>query len=58
MRLIVPVALTVMRDRAEHRPMALQLGPFIMGLTLAHLQATAAQLTALGDYPDELGFQF
>ena len=33
-------------------------GPFIMGLTLAHLQATAAQLTALGDYPDELGFQF
>ena len=33
-------------------------GPFIMGLTLAHLQATAAQLTALGDYPDELGFTF
>jgi 2-methylisocitrate lyase-like PEP mutase family enzyme len=33
-------------------------GPFIMGLTLAHLQATATQLTALGDYPDELGFQY
>jgi 2-methylisocitrate lyase-like PEP mutase family enzyme len=33
-------------------------GPGIMGLTLAHLSATAAQLTALGDYPEELGFSF
>ena len=33
-------------------------GPFVLGLTLAHLQATAAQLTALGDYPAELGFQY
>ena len=33
-------------------------GPFTLGLTLAHLQATATQLTALGDYPDELGFQY
>lgn len=33
-------------------------GPFVLGLTLAHLQATAAQLTALGDYPDDLGFQY
>jgi len=33
-------------------------GPFILGLTLAHLRATAEQLTALGDYPAELGFQY
>jgi 2-methylisocitrate lyase-like PEP mutase family enzyme len=29
-----------------------------LGLTLAHLQRTAAQLTALGDYPQELGFDY
>jgi 2-methylisocitrate lyase-like PEP mutase family enzyme len=33
-------------------------GPGIMGLTLSHLQATATQLTALGDYPEELSFPF
>lgn len=33
-------------------------GGGILGLTLAHLQKTAAQLTALGDYPQELGFQY
>ena len=33
-------------------------GPGILGLTLAHLQAAAAQLTALGDYPVELGFKY
>ncbi|MCU1440523.1 MAG: 2-Methylisocitrate lyase, mutase family [Rhodoglobus sp.] len=33
-------------------------GPRTMGLTLAHLQAAAAQLTALGDYPAELGFEY
>lgn len=33
-------------------------GPGTLGLTLAHLQAAAAQLTALGDYPDELGFTY
>ena len=33
-------------------------GPFILGLTLAHLRTTAEQLTALGDYPAELGFQY
>ena len=33
-------------------------GPFILGLTLAHLRSTAEQLTALGDYPAELGFQY
>jgi 2-methylisocitrate lyase-like PEP mutase family enzyme len=33
-------------------------GPGTLGLTLAHLQAAAAQLTALGDYPAELGFKY
>ncbi|MGV8969606.1 MAG: isocitrate lyase/PEP mutase family protein [Microbacteriaceae bacterium] len=33
-------------------------GPGTLGLTLAHLQATAATLTALGDYPAELGFAY
>lgn len=33
-------------------------GPGTMGLTLAHLQAAATQLTALGDYPAELGFEY
>lgn len=33
-------------------------GPGPLGLTLAHLQAAATQLTALGDYPPELGFSY
>lgn len=33
-------------------------GPGIMALTLDHLQRTATTLTALGDYPEELGFEF
>lgn len=33
-------------------------GPGTLGLTLAHLQAAATQLTALGDYPAELGFTY
>jgi len=33
-------------------------GPGTMGLTLAHLQAAAAQLTARGEYPTELGFEY
>jgi 2-methylisocitrate lyase-like PEP mutase family enzyme len=33
-------------------------GPGVLGLTLAHLQAAATQLTALGDYPAELGFTY
>ena len=33
-------------------------GPMMLGLTLAHLQAATAQLTALGDYPAELGFGY
>jgi 2-methylisocitrate lyase-like PEP mutase family enzyme len=33
-------------------------GPGSLGLTLAHLQRAAQQLTALGDYPAELGFSY
>jgi len=33
-------------------------GPFMLGLTLSHLQAATTQLTALGDYPSELGFSY
>ncbi len=33
-------------------------GPRTMGLTLAHLQAAATQLTARGAYPAELGFEY
>jgi 2-methylisocitrate lyase-like PEP mutase family enzyme len=33
-------------------------GPRTLGLVLAHLQAAAAQLTALGEYPQELGFEY
>ncbi|WP_207455162.1 isocitrate lyase/PEP mutase family protein [Herbiconiux sp. SYSU D00978] len=33
-------------------------GPRTMGLTLAHLQRATRQLTMLGDYPEELGFQY
>ena len=33
-------------------------GPQALGLTLAHLSAAAEQLTALGDYPAELGFSY
>jgi 2-methylisocitrate lyase-like PEP mutase family enzyme len=33
-------------------------GPGTLGLTLSHLQRAAAQLTALGEYPEELGFAY
>jgi 2-methylisocitrate lyase-like PEP mutase family enzyme len=33
-------------------------GPGVLGLTLSHLRDAAAQLTALGEYPQELGFQY
>ncbi|MCP2031327.1 2-methylisocitrate lyase-like PEP mutase family enzyme [Okibacterium sp. HSC-33S16] len=33
-------------------------GPQTLGLTLAALQRTAATLTALGDYPEDLSFKF
>ncbi|MBH0130354.1 isocitrate lyase/phosphoenolpyruvate mutase family protein [Salinibacterium sp. NK8237] len=33
-------------------------GPRTLGLTLSHLQQAATQLTALGDYPEELGYVY
>jgi len=33
-------------------------GPQSLGLTLHHLSAAAAQLTARGDYPSELGYRY
>jgi 2-methylisocitrate lyase-like PEP mutase family enzyme len=33
-------------------------GPQTLGLTLHHLAAASAQLTALGDYPTELGYRY
>ncbi|MET4782902.1 isocitrate lyase/phosphoenolpyruvate mutase family protein [Glaciihabitans sp. UYNi722] len=33
-------------------------GPGTLGLTLAHLQRAATTLTALGEYPEELGFAY
>lgn len=33
-------------------------GPQILGLTLQHLGAAAAQLTARGEYPPELGYRY
>lgn len=33
-------------------------GPSTLGLTLSHLSDAAKQLTARGDYPEELGFKF
>jgi len=33
-------------------------GPYSLGLALSHLLDAATQLTALGEYPPELGFKF
>jgi 2-methylisocitrate lyase-like PEP mutase family enzyme len=33
-------------------------GPYTLGLTLSHLRDAAADLTALGSYPKELGFRY
>jgi 2-methylisocitrate lyase-like PEP mutase family enzyme len=33
-------------------------GPGMLGLTLSHLRDAAAQVTALGEYPKELGFAY
>lgn len=47
-----------LRRLAELGVARVSFGPGTLGLTLAHLQAAAAQLTALGDYPEELGFKY
>lgn len=47
-----------LRTLAELGVSRVSFGPGILGLTLAHLRAAATQLTALGDYPAELGFSY
>jgi 2-methylisocitrate lyase-like PEP mutase family enzyme len=49
------VPLTRLADLGVSR---VSFGPGILGLTLAHLHNAATQLTALGDYPAELGFKY
>jgi len=47
-----------LRRLAELGVSRVSFGPGVLGLTLAHLQAAATQLTALGEYPTELGFEY
>jgi 2-methylisocitrate lyase-like PEP mutase family enzyme len=47
-----------LRRLAELGVARVSFGPGTLGLTLAHLQRAAATLTALGDYPEELGFTY
>ncbi|TXN28615.1 isocitrate lyase/PEP mutase family protein [Lacisediminihabitans profunda] len=47
-----------LRRLAELGIARVSFGPGTLGLTLAHLQRAAATLTALGDYPEELGFKY
>lgn len=47
-----------LRRLAELGVSRVSFGPRSLGLTLAHLQAAATALTALGDYPPELGFSY
>lgn len=47
-----------LRRLAELGVARVSFGPRILGLTLAHLRAAATQLTALGDYPAEFGFEY
>lgn len=47
-----------LRRLAELGVSRVSFGPGTLGLTLAHLTAAATQLTALGEYPEELGFSY
>ncbi|WP_039742331.1 isocitrate lyase/PEP mutase family protein [Salinibacterium sp. PAMC 21357] len=47
-----------LKTLAEVGVARISFGPRTLGLTLSHLQAAATQLTALGDYPEELGFVY
>jgi len=47
-----------LRRLAELGVSRVSFGPGMLGLTLSHLRDAAAQLTALGEYPQELGFQY
>jgi 2-methylisocitrate lyase-like PEP mutase family enzyme len=52
-----PTSVTLKR-LAEIGVARVSFGPGVLGLTLAHLQKAATTLTALGDYPEELGFEY
>lgn len=47
-----------LRELAELGVSRVSFGPGIMGLTLSHLRDAATRLTALGEYPHELGFEY
>jgi len=47
-----------LRKLAELGIARVSFGPGVLGLTLAHLKKAAITLTALGDYPEELGFEY
>ena len=49
---------TVKEHLAELGIARVSFGPGVLGLTLAHLKKAAVTLTALGDYPEELGFEY
>jgi 2-methylisocitrate lyase-like PEP mutase family enzyme len=47
-----------LRQLAELGVSRVSFGPGTLGLTLSHLRDAAEQLTALGEYPHELGFEY
>ncbi|HEY4269663.1 MAG TPA: isocitrate lyase/phosphoenolpyruvate mutase family protein [Galbitalea sp.] len=47
-----------LRQLAELGVSRVSFGPGILGFTLSHLRDAAAQLSALGEYPQELGFEY
>lgn len=47
-----------LRRLAELGVARVSFGPGMLGLTLSHLRDAAAQVTALGEYPSELGFAY
>ena len=47
-----------LRRLAELGVARVSFGPRMLGLTLSHLRHATAQVTALGEYPSELGFEY
>jgi 2-methylisocitrate lyase-like PEP mutase family enzyme len=47
-----------LRQLAQLGVARVSFGPGILGLTLSHLRDAVAQLSALGEYPQELGFEY
>jgi 2-methylisocitrate lyase-like PEP mutase family enzyme len=47
-----------LRTLAELGVCRVSFGPGMLGVTLSHLKDAAAQVTALGEYPGELGFAY